>query len=168
MRRNSLFSKVLFRIEIGLCILAWLVAPLALAQTLPGATDLAADGAQARALRAPVLVFFSESTCPWCERVRREYLSPMHNDPAYRGRVLIREIDTGSEATLSDFSGHRVSQRDFARRYAVRKVPVVAVFGPNGELLSEPMVGMSIPDFYQAYLDNAIDAGRRALGADAR
>jgi thioredoxin-related protein len=147
------------------CILAWLLAPSALAQTLTSATDLAADALLARTAHEPVLVFFSEASCPWCERVRREYLLPMQGDAAYRGRVLIREIDTGSDAALKDFSGHATSQKDFARRFNVHKVPVLALFGPDGELLTEPMVGMALPDFYQGYIDDAIDTGRRKLGA---
>src|SRR5471032_757341 len=85
-------------------ILAWLMASSAPAQQLVFGADLAADAARSRALHAPVLVFFSESWCPWCERVRREYLAPMQNDPAYRDRVLIREVDAGSDAPLTDFA----------------------------------------------------------------
>ena len=89
----------------------------------------------------------------------------MHGDPAYAGRVLIREVDTGSDAMLRDFSGARTTQREFARRYNVRRVPVVALFGPSGEQLGEPMIGMALPDFYQFYLDDAIAKARAKLGA---
>jgi thioredoxin-related protein len=161
LRQKSLLIK-------AICILAWLIAPPALAQALVPAADLAADGVKVRALHAPVLVFFSESWCPWCERVRREYLAPMQNDPAYRGRVLIREIDAGSDAPLTDFAGRATTQKEFARRFKVSKVPVVIALGADGEQLAEPMVGMALPDFYQSYLDDAIDTGRRKLGASTR
>jgi thiol-disulfide isomerase/thioredoxin len=152
----------------AMCILAWLIVPSALAQQLIFGADLAADAVRARALHAPVLVFFSESWCPWCERVRREYLAPMQNDPAYRDRVLIREVDAGSDAPLTDFAGRATTQREFARRFKVGKVPVVIALGPDGEELAAPMVGMALPDFYQSYLDDAIDTGRRKLGAVSR
>jgi hypothetical protein len=151
----------------ALCILAWLIAQPALAQGLAPASDLAADAVRARALHAPLLLLFTEPGCDWCERARREYLVPMQNDAAYQGRVLIREIDTTSGAALVDFAGHATTQREYAALFHVRKVPVVALLGPEGQLLGEPMVGMA-PDFYQSYLDDAIDRGRRQLGAAGR
>ena len=159
-----------------LCILTWLIVAPACAQAgAPGeipalapALDLAADGRQARRLHAPVMILFSESWCPWCERVRREYLLPMQNDSSYRDRVLIREVDAASGAALTDFSGAATTQKIFAARFNVRRVPVIVLLGPDGELLSEPMVGMALPDFYQAYLDEAINSGRRKLGAGTR
>jgi thioredoxin-related protein len=159
------FNKIpLFK---ALCILAWLIAHPAVAQGLPPASDLAADATRARALHAPLLLLFSEPSCDWCERARREYLVPMQNDAAYRGRVIIREVDTTSNATLVDFAGRATTQREYATLFHVRKVPVVALLGPEGQLLGEPMVGMA-PDFYQFYLDDAIDRGRRQLGAAER
>jgi thioredoxin-related protein len=152
----------------ALCILTWLIAPFVQAQTLPPAANLAADARQSRALHAPVLVFFSEAGCPWCERVRREYLAPMQGDPAYKDRVLIREVDIASGDALTDFLGRATTQREFASRFHVRKVPVVAIMGPDGELIGEPMVGMALPDFYQSYLDDAIGKGRDKLNAASR
>ena len=154
----------------ALCILAWLLLPTAAPAAgqqaaLRAATDFAADAKEARALRAPVLVLISQSSCPWCERVRREHLAPMQRDPAYRGRVLIREVDMEAGAALVDFAGAATTQKEYAGRFKVRKVPVIVLLGPDGELLSAPMVGMALPDFFQAYLDDAIDNGRRKLGA---
>jgi thioredoxin-related protein len=149
----------------ALCILTWLIAPFAWGQSLTPASNFAADAVEARNLHEPVMILFSEAGCPWCERVRREYLAPMQSDPAYRGRVLIREVDTGSEATLTDFAGQVTTQCEFAGRFHIRKVPVVALLAPDGKLLAEPPVGMALPDFYQFYLDDAIVQGRKALGA---
>ncbi len=151
----------------ALCILTWLITPFAQAQALPPAANLAADAVQARSLHAPVLILFSEAGCPWCERVRREYLAPMQNDPVYRERVLIREVDIASGAALTDFLGRATTQREFASRFHVRKVPVVAILGADGQLIGEPMVGMALPDFYQFYLDDAISKGRDQLNAAA-
>jgi len=163
----------LLRLVEALCILAWLIAPTAVAATEPPpatavlrqATDFAADAREARVLNAPVMVLFSQSWCPWCERVRREYLAPMQRDPAYRNRVLIREVDADAGDALVDFSGAATTQKEYASRFRVAMVPVIVLLGPDGALLSEPMVGMRLPDFYQAYLDEAIDNGRRKLGA---
>jgi thioredoxin-related protein len=170
MRGKSRLLNLAKALAKALCILAWLLPPTAPmaaehAAALQLAADFAADAREARALNAPVMVLFSQSWCPWCERVRREYLSPMQRDPAYRSRVLIREVDADAGTALVDFSGAATTQREYASRFKVSRVPVIVLLGPDGALLTEPMVGMALPDFYQAYLDEAIDNGRRKLGA---
>jgi hypothetical protein len=36
-------------------------------------------------------------------------------------------------------------------------VPVVAFYGPTGQRLADPIVGARLPDFYQSYLEEAIE-----------
>lgn len=141
-------------------ILAWLPVALAAAPgTLTPAQDLVRDARELRARKLPLLVLYSQSDCQWCEKARREYLVPMQNDGAYRDRVLLRQVDLDSDAALTDFAGRRTTHREFAKGERARVTPTVAFYGPDGERLSEPIVGLRIPDFYQAYLDRAIDEG---------
>jgi thioredoxin-related protein len=145
-------------------ILAWLPAALSAAPgSLTPAQDLVRDARELRARKLPLLVLYSQSDCQWCERARREYLVPMQNDGAYRDRVLLRQIDLDSDAALTDFAGRRTTHREFAKGERARVTPTVAFYGPDGERLSEPIVGLRIPDFYQAYLDRAIDEGGARL-----
>jgi thioredoxin-related protein len=152
-------------------ILAWLPLALGLIQgcfaadheSLAPARDLARDGRELRARRLPLLVLYSQSGCSWCDRARREYLLPMQNDPAYRGRVLLRQVDLDSDAPLTDFAGRHTTHRDFAQSERTRVTPTVAFYGPDGERLSEAIVGLRIADFYSAYLDRGIDEGLAKL-----
>ena len=47
------------------------------AAALPGAGDLAADGAVAKDKHLPILLCFNRIGCPYCERALREYLTQM-------------------------------------------------------------------------------------------
>lgn len=150
-------------------ILAWLPAALGAAEGgLATAQDLARDARDLRARKLPLLVLYSQSDCQWCERARREYLLPMQKDAAYRDRVLLRQIDLDSDAALTDFAGRRTTHREFAKGEHARVTPTVAFYGPDGARLSEPIVGMRIPDFYGAYLERAIDEGLAKLRPAAR
>ena len=42
-------------------------------------------------------------------------------------------------------------------------VPVVALLGPDGRNLVDPLKGMLLPDFYAWYLDEAITGATAAL-----
>ena len=45
----------------------------------------------------------------------------------------------------------------------IKLVPVVAFYGPNGKRLAEPIIGARIADFYQSYLETAIEQSSQQL-----
>jgi thioredoxin-related protein len=130
---------------------------------LAAPADLAAvSRAAAREGRA-VLVLFSEEGCPYCARLRRDFLFPMRRNEGYRSKLEFHEIDIHSAAPIRDFAGRSTSQREIARRYGVKLLPTVILFGPGGEPLARPLVGYNGPDFYGAYLDERIETALAKL-----
>lgn len=126
---------------------------------LPRATDL-----RRHAAGVPLLILFSRADCAWCERVRRDWLVPMAKDPSWQARVRIVQVDVDSDAPLTDFAGERTRHAAFARQQGMKFTPTVALFDARGRLLGEPLVGLSLPDYYGIYLERAIDAANAALG----
>jgi len=141
-------------------ILAWLALASVSAgaeSRLRSARDLAGEAASSARQGRVLLVLFSEPGCPWCERVRREFLLPMQSNAGYRVRVAFVQVDVNSTRALRDFGGHTTTHAEFARVNGVRLYPTVMLFGPAGQRLAEPLPGFSGPDFYGAYLDQRID-----------
>lgn len=138
-------------------------APLRSELTL--AQNLHADAEDANARRVPLLLVFTTRNCPYCARARRQYLGPISTEPAYRGKVIVREIDAGSSAALTDFTGHPASHAALARGYKVTRVPTLIVVDGEGKVLADPVIGLLGSDFYGAYIDNAIDQGIANLRA---
>ncbi len=135
-----------------------LVTAPATAQLI-AADDLAATAAEARARRVPVLVAFMQQSCPYCAVARRDYLTVLQNDPRWKNRVLIREIETDRSLALRDFSGAATTHREFARAQEVRQVPTIIAFDADGRRVSPPIIGLLGDDFYRLYLEQAIEAG---------
>ena len=123
-------------------------------EPLPLARDLRADARLAAQKKQPILLFFTLAGCPFCERVRREYLGPMSLDPAEAARALYREIPI--EATLTGFDGTPLAARDLAATLGVKFFPTVVLVDGSGTPLAAPLVGFSVPDFYGAYLEDRI------------
>ena len=149
-------------IAAGALILAWglaLAGPARAADGLVQATSLAADARLAAERRVPILIVFTSPGCPYCDRVKAEYLVPMHKDPAYRKRALIREVTIGSDTPLIGFDGRRTTEGAFAAAHKVFMVPTVMVFDARGAAVGDPIVGMLTPDYYFGYLESAVDAG---------
>ncbi|MEP7206527.1 MAG: thioredoxin fold domain-containing protein [Casimicrobiaceae bacterium] len=148
---------------------AWAQQPAATRRThavnLPPASDLAADAAQSRAARIPVLLFFDRGDCPYCERALREFLVPMATGEEWRGRAVYRQVEIDQPLPLVDFSGVTTTHRAFAERHAIKLTPTVYIVDATGTPLGKPLVGLMTPDFYGAYLENAIDAATTRLRA---
>ncbi len=149
----------------GLILACWGAPPGAAsaAGDLVHAKNFQADARLAAQRRVPIMVLFSSSGCPYCERVKSEYLVPMHQDPAYRSRVIFREVSIDSDSPLTGFDGRPVAEAAFAAAHKVFMVPTVMVFDTRGKATGEAIVGLLIPDFYFGYLEAAIDEGGRKV-----
>ncbi|NLF52937.1 MAG: thioredoxin fold domain-containing protein [Thauera phenolivorans] len=121
---------------------------------LPQARDLAADARLMEADGLPMVVLYSQAGCHYCEQAR-DYLGPMAQSST---RALFRQIDLDSDAPLTDFAGRPSTHREFTRAHEVRFTPTVVIYDARGRPVGEPIVGMTLPDFYAQYVDNAIDA----------
>lgn len=149
---------------LGGLILAWLAGPALSATDLPAAVNLREEAAQAAGAGAPLIVIYSRQDCKFCETVKRDYLKPLAANPRFRDRVVIRQINQdGDSQPLSDFRGKAGTHALFAAAEKVKLVPVVAFYGPNGQQLAAPIVGARLPDFYQSYLEEAVENSMKAL-----
>jgi thioredoxin-related protein len=128
-------------------------------------TDLRRDGAQAAQANLPILLFFTQTHCPYCHRARRDFLGPMSRNTDYATRVLIREVDVERKGLPVAFGGERLTPATLATRYGVRVYPTVVMVSPVGKLLGKPIEGLLTADFYGYYLDEAISQAQQTLAA---
>ncbi len=129
------------------------------------AHDLAADGRRAAVERMPIVVMFSADHCPYCQRVRRDYIDPLGQDPVFGAQVMVRIVTTDGDSTLTDFVGKKITHTRFAFAQGISLVPTVRFFGAQGEVLTRDLVGAMLPDFYLDYLEGAIRRAVRRLNS---
>ena len=135
---------------------------------LPSAVDLTIDAGHQRGNGLPIVLFFNRDGCPYCERALREYLVPMQNDPAYRAKVMFRQIEINRRLPLVDFDGGRTTHRQFAMGHRITLTPTIHFVDSRGDDLVPPIVGLPTLDFFQSYLDTAIDDSRKKLAERGR
>lgn len=146
-------------------ILACLTVPLACAapdSTLIPASNLRREAAETAHHGQPLLILYSRENCPYCEEVRRTWLAPLAREAKQSG-LKVRQIDQDSDQPLVDFAGKATTHSRFAAAQKISFVPVVAVYGPKGQLLAESIVGVRLRDFYNAYLEMQLDEARTRL-----
>ncbi len=132
------------------------------AEMIP-ASDLR-EAARIASERKLVLVLeFSSATCEYCRRLEALFLLPMQRNPEYEHKILIRSVSIDDAESLIDFDGRSVDAQDFASRYGVDLTPTLVFLGPDGDELSEKLVGLWSEDFYGGFIDHRIDTARSAL-----
>lgn len=125
------------------------------------ADDLAAIGKLSIQRGAPIMLVFTQPDCPFCTRAKKEHLESMRVSQNYGAKIIMREIVAADNRTaLRDFEGKLTTHGEFARKYDIKSVPTVIVVDANGKPLVDPIIGLPAPDFYNLYLEQAIDAGR--------
>ncbi|WP_237172047.1 thioredoxin domain-containing protein [Pandoraea norimbergensis] len=133
----------------------------AVGATLPAATDFAAHARRAMALDAPLIVLVSLRDCVYCGPIRQRELAPLVRS----GKYEVREIGMDSAATVRDFDGTTTTGIAWARAHGVKVSPTVLFLDTNGRAIADPLIGAGLPDFYGAYLDDAIANARARLHA---
>jgi len=132
--------------------------PKASALPLPASLKVAAKRATAKG--QPLVVMTTLEGCPYCEVVRNHYLLPMQMS----GEIDAVQIDVlDKRRNLQDFDGELVSPADQARAWKARFTPTVLFLDAQGRELAERLVGISLPDFYGAYLDARLREARTKL-----
>jgi len=132
------------------------------AVNLPAARALNADGERSARERIPVLLFFDLWDCPYCDRALQQFLVPMASGDDWGSRAIYRQVEIDKLDPLVDFNGEKTTHRALAKRYDIKVTPTIYLVDARGEPLGKPLLGLMTPDFYGAYLEQAItDAGAK-------
>ncbi len=145
---------------------------MALGSALPGAWAHAKDTAlpvpaslrqaalAAKAKGEPLVMLISLTGCVYCELVRRSYLLPARlNDGLQAWQLDV----TDKTPPLAGFQGEATTAFSQAKAWKASFTPTVLFLGSQGQELAERLVGIAVPDFYGAYLEQRLVTARKAL-----
>lgn len=104
------------------------------------------------------IALFSQPDCVFCEEVRENCLKPLL--AARPGHIAAAEFQLNGSGLIKAWSQGTQSEAEFARQQRARFAPTLMFFGPLGEQLAPPIVGLS-RDFFGAYPDQRIQAASR-------
>lgn len=146
--------------------LAWpaLLPTRALAKdtALPVPASLPQVAMAAAAKGEALVLLVSLPGCPYCELVRRNYLLPARKESGLQAWQL---NITDRRAPLTGFDGKATTAAAQISAWKATFTPTVLFLGSKGQELAERLVGVAVPDFYGAYLEERLAATRKALVA---
>lgn len=133
-----------------------LLLSVAQASSLPAGINFKFDGEQLGDNRI-LLVMISQRDCSYCQLIHDDFLAPMHRGGKYQKKVLFRELKIDSDTAILDFSGQKITPKQFAKRYQSTFTPTLLFLDNKGQALVANMIGVNTPEFYGYYLEQSID-----------
>ena len=156
MRTNRRSFSVMLAYALGLRS----AAVLAKDSALPVPKSLPLAALQAKAQGQPLVLLISLPGCVYCELVRRSYLMPLLPDTGLQAFQL--DVSNRS-ASLVGFDGKPTTAGAQASAWKATFTPTLLFLGSQGQELAERLVGIAVPDFYGAYLEERLAIARKAL-----
>ena len=96
----------------------------------------------------------------YCELVRRSYLLPLLSESGLQAW----QLDVSNRSSpLMGFDGKPTTAAAQANAWKATFTPTVVFLGSQGQELAERLVGIAVPDFYGAYLEQRLATARKAL-----
>jgi thioredoxin-related protein len=126
---------------------------------LPVATALDEDLARAIKQGKPLVVLVSLEGCPFCRVIRENFLPSLEREQ----QITVVQVDMRKSTETRDLQGRRTTHDLLTRAWGIKLAPTVLFFGKNGSEIAERLVGVAVPDFYGAYLQDRIDSATRSL-----
>ena len=108
----------------------------------------------------PLVVMTSLPSCPYCDLVRDHHLGPMS---AAGDLVAVQLNITDGVARIDDFDGVARTAKAISKRWDARFAPTVLFFDAQGSEVAERIVGVAVPDFFGAYLEQRLDTAKASL-----
>lgn len=83
-----------------------------------------------------LFIMFDDPDCPWCHKMKTTVLNQPRVQDYYRQHFRVLRVDTRGEATITDFEGREMAEKDYAARvHRVRATPVFLFIGLDGKVI---------------------------------
>ena len=138
-------------------------------EILPLAVDLQKAGKTAQTHNIPVVIFFTATWCNYCKKLEENILHPLLETTDIESYAEFRQIVMDkAHWRMKDFAGNDIEMKSFGPAQKVKVAPTTYIYNSKGELIAEPILGLTLEEFYPGNLEKAINQGLKALGNEKR
>jgi thioredoxin-related protein len=110
-----------------------------------------------------IFVMFETADCPWCDKMMKTVLSLPSVQAHYRKSFRALQVDMNGDATITDFDGKEMRQREFGLKHNPKGgTPVFVFFGLDGKVMAKHP-GTATPEEFMWFAD-FITSGRWQTG----
>ena len=156
----------------GLFILIWASLPFQstyAGEILPLAVDLQKSAKTAEKHNIPVVIFYTATWCNYCKKLEQNILHPLLETTNIEDYAEFRQVVMDkAHWMMKDFDGTDLEMKSYGPLQKVRVAPTTLVYNHQGELIAEPIIGLTLEEFYPGNLERAVNQGLKALGNPKR
>jgi thioredoxin-related protein len=128
---------------------------------LPWPAHLRTISQEAQRRGEPLVLMVSLPGCPWCELLRRNYLTPMRGEGVAAFEFMINERNQ----RIVDFKGQPITPAAFSEAMKVNITPTLLFFNTQGQEIAPRIEGVASADFIGAILDERLATARERIKA---
>jgi thioredoxin-related protein len=126
---------------------------------LPWPADLRTISQEAQRRGEPLVLMVSLPGCPWCELIRRNYLTPMRAEGVAAYEFMINE----RSQRIADFKGQQITPAAWSEAMKVNITPTLLFFNAQGQEIAPRIEGVASADFIGAILNEHLTTARKKL-----
>ncbi len=163
-------SRTLFTLILSSILLMGLgISKAKAGEILPLAVDLQKTAKTSAQHNVPIVIFFTATWCNYCKKLEENILHPLLETTPIESYAEFRQVVMDkAHWMMKDFDGSDIEMRTYGPKQGVKVAPTTLVFNSKGEIIAEPILGLTLEEFYPGNLERAINQGLQALGNDKR
>lgn len=160
--------KKLYRLSIGV-LLGLIALNVNAKSATPLAVDLQATAKSAEQKNIPIVLFYTAEWCHYCHILERNILEPLITETDIENYAEFRKVSLSESGwNMISFDGQKTDMEAFAEQQRVQYTPTTVVYNSKGKIIAEPIVGLTLEEFYPGNLEKAINQGLKNLGNTKR
>ncbi|MBO1923128.1 MULTISPECIES: thioredoxin fold domain-containing protein [Thiomicrorhabdus] len=136
---------------------------------LPLAVDLQKAGQSAAKKNVPVVIFATATWCNYCKKLEQNILYPLlqTTDLEEYGHFSQLVLDK-DHWMMKDFQGRDIEMKTLGPKLGVKVAPTTLIFDSQGNQIADPIIGLTLEEFYPGNLERAINQALEKLGNPKR
>jgi len=138
-------------------------------EILPLAVDLKKSAITAEQHNIPIVVFYTATWCNYCKKLEENIIHPLLERTEIESYAEFRQVIMDkAHWRMKDFAGNDIEMKSFAPTQKVKVAPTTLIYNSKGELIADPIIGLTLEEFYPGNLERAINLALKVLGNDKR
>lgn len=125
--------------------------------------NLQSDAELIKANGTPLILFFTQDHCLYCQFVIEEQLKPLMRNDIQKHQFIVRSVETGFGDTVIDFNGNKIDLSEIERRYNIYVTPAVVFINHNGNEIAPAVIGVANTQMYSEDFDASLEKSRQTL-----
>lgn len=136
---------------------------------LPLAVDLQKTAATAEKYQVPIVLFVTATWCNYCKKLEQNILEPLFvtTELGKYGEFRQLLLDK-AHWMMKDFAGNDIEMKGYGPSLGVKVAPTTLFFNSKGEQIADPIIGLTLEEFYPGNLERSLNQALKALGNPKR